>query len=108
MAILLKLLANLWPLGKCFFISLRDILPVFAFAFAEYGGLSQIIFHFLFFEVPFDSVMLHVSVGMYSNDSLYPLSLRAFSYRGISLAYVYLYLMTASLCGDWYVLAIEK
>ena len=39
---LLKILFKLLPLGKCFLLSLKNILPTFVLTLRQYGGLNHI------------------------------------------------------------------
>ena len=73
---LLNILCILLLAGKCFTRKWRKFLPMFVFMLLEYGGLNHIM-SLLLVLWPFSSWKL-LSVGVYFNSSLKPLSYNAF------------------------------
>ena len=77
---LLKILFKLLPLGQCFLMSFKNILPTFVLTLRQYGGLNHMI---LRLHVFFLFALVLVVIGINATLSWKPYFLSASEYIGI-------------------------
>ena len=77
---LLKILFKLLPLGKCFLMSFKNILPTFVLTLRQYGGLNHMI---LRLHVFFLFALVLVVIGIKVTLPWKPCFLSASEYIGI-------------------------